>query len=614
MPVELAQYYRISASGGVNHALPNFREVKDDEYDHVENGTVRGGVVCTRPGIEWIPEFYPFDSIDQRALQFGKIQGSGYYGFARGALFVYAIDGHLFGLVPATGQIVNLNPSPVAPFSRTADFVYFEQRGDAILARSPHAATVIIEGRSSRYAIVGEVPPGLMMADGWGFLAAVDPDRRRLRISDHEMNPFPGVTPFTFNATADYYLGARSFTVPRRIGRITGMSFIPWASTDTGVGPLAVFGETGVVSYDLSAPRSEWAARDISSIILNKTGGVGHKAMTEWGNDLWFSDQFGRIRQLRTASTDEATRRVRHTDKRVFRYYTDDKDDPSLRRWRNAVVFDNRIFTTILPQVRWIEDEKQDRFSVYHQAMLVWEGDVTATTDLTSERDIWAGLWTGIRPAMLDVGLVSESEDDSGEEWCVALSVDSDGRNRFYRITKSATDDTAPWRDVPRRKRIKMTVVGGAHEFGAPFARKSIDEALLHLSDMRGKLDFEARAVPDRRPDALPWFETRDASTQCLQLGCTLAEAMPDNMVPIKSTVFDSKASGPEGAKATSFYTFAPIFILDGHACIDSFAIDPKRSGKMDTRHNLKCDYPEVDCRACSYPLVSYDALTTPPD
>ncbi len=602
----------------MNYGVDNHRELREDEFAHLENVTVRGGVPRNRPGYHWIQEYFN-DPADQRIFQQGKYQGSSYYGFASGALFVYAVDGNLFGLDPVTGAVTKVNPFEGRPFSRTADFVYFEERDQHLICQDGINTPVILTGTSSRLARLDrqEVATGLMMADGWGYLVMADPDRRRLYISDHEADPLLPNPALTFTPESLYYRDAPYFTVPRRIGRITGVKFIPWTGTDTGYGPLAVFGETGVVLYDISLPRQQWVEQDISRIVLNRTGGIGHKAIAEWGNDLWFSDQHGRIRSIQGSQLSENAKRVKFLDWRVFRYYTDLREDPRLRRWRQMATFDSRVFCTILPDVYWINDEHPERYNVAHRGLIVSEAQISELTD-RQEVDVWAGIWTGINPLAIDTGLVTSGAEESGEEFCLILSRDSDRIHRVYRLTKEDPYDITWHKGAagPRKKQPKWTVQLRPTDFGLAFQAKQLRHAALRLADQVGVTKVKGQWVSDSRTRAIDWFTHYGGVAECMEFGCDLKPATTGVTPRIMAPKLVSDECDPAtGSRLDAFYHGSAIFTFTGAATLKDVALVPTQyvgEGENTNVVGVKPTDPPLLSEELP-PVVSYDALKAEP-
>jgi hypothetical protein len=618
----------LSYSGGVNAFAFNHREMGRDSLRHLVNGTVRNGWVQTRPHFECIVPTYE-SAEDKTVFETGKIQGSAYYRFGTETIMIYAIDGNLFSFDPIRKRVLNLNPESGRPFSKFADFVYFSTRAGYLVSGDGVSPQVITEGYASRLAVSAspnnEVPTGLMMADDWGRLAIVDPDRRRIRFSNHELDPDPAYKPLGFDEATDYYLNAAYFQVPDHIGRIVWIGFMPWLDTDTGAGPLAVLGERGMRYYDVSIDRGQWSTQDISGTMLPNIGGLSHRAQVARADTLIFSDQNGRIRNLKNARRDEQTLAVKRFDRKVYPYY--ERESRDLRRFRLAAEWNERVLVAVEPESVWIRDGENNspsRYNVRHRGLVVYNGEVT---ELSDERnlDIWDGLWTGIYPATLDTGSFGLSGAVMPEDLCIALSVDPDGINRPYVIRE---DGAGRYDIAPRnsdgdlgRKQIEMQIITRPLDFSArdtdySFELKKLDRGVIRIGERYGQTDLTGYVQSDQDYLSREWFSHKTNADHDLAFVtnsagvCEVQDGRPGHDPKLKLPA-DQKA-GKDPAHCTSlqaFYKASIRLVVTGWARIEEMMFDAVKQTDPDT-FNTQCHRPSTPERnyGCKPNLWGYNA------
>lgn len=617
----------LSYSGGVNAFAANHREMGFSSVRHLVNGTVRNGWVETRPHFECIVPTYESEE-DRATFETGKIQGSAYYRFGVEAVVVYAIDGNLFSFDPIKKRVLNINPPSGRPFSKYSDFVYFSTRAGYLVSGDGVSPQVITEGFSSRFAVSSppqnEVPTGLMMADDWGRLAIVDPDRRRIRFSNHELDPDPSYKPLGFDESTDYYLNAAYFQVPDHIGKIVWIGFMPWLDTDTGAGPLAVLGERGMRYYDVSIDRGQWSTQDISGTMLPNIGGISHRAQVARADTLIFSDQHGRIRNLKNARRDEQTLAVKRFDRKVFPYY--ERESQDLRKFRVAAEWNERVLVAVEPESVWLRDAEgnnQGRYNVRHRGIVVWNGEVTESAD---ERDnsVWDGLWTGIHPATLDTGNFGLSGTVIPQDLCIALSVDSDGKNRPYVIREDGAGkyDIAPRNSAGDlgKKRIEMQLITRQFDFSArdtdySFELKKLDRGIIRIGERYGQTDIDGRIQSDQDYLSREWFSHKTNADHDLQFAtnsdgvCELQDGRAHHDPKLKLPA-DTK-DGKDPAHCTSlkaFYKASIHLVITGWARLEEMMFEATKQTDPET-YNTTCSRPKAKRNyGCKPNLWGYNA------
>lgn len=490
-------------SGGMFSSGDNPHLTGPDQADALVNATVRRGWAEPRPRFKRVDVVWE-DRLAQQAFENGAVQGAARYDSDEGPRVVYAADGRLISFDPVAGTAALLRPGGVTrPFLQSAPFVYLQQRGRWLVAQDGLNTPVIVEGNAARFDTdpFGGIPVGTMMADGWNRLVVVAPDRERIYLSDHDMDP--SSTPLSFTDGARYFLNARFFQVPREIGRIVGVGFAPAFNFQDDLGPLVVFCERGTRAYSIQYPREEWIQRDISSTMLPTIGGCSHGGIVSRGNDMVFSDHNGRIQTFKVAISRRESVRIQPIDRGVHDVYA--REDAALRRWRKAERFDDRMLSTVWPE----RVRRPYGFAVRHRGFIVLEEDTA------SERPfVWAGVWTGVKPVEITVVQVQQSSYQSPEERCFIVSLDDDGANRIYELDREQGDDLMP---APRR--VPMTVFSRWMDWKTVFDPKRFLGASVHLGPIKGRVTVRGWWQTSGESPS-DWFVHHDAGPGCIQPGC----------------------------------------------------------------------------------------------
>lgn len=168
---------------------------------------------------------------------------------------------------------------------------------------------------TTRY--VPEVPIGLIMAYGQGRLFVSASNRVEFTAGDIIYGDINGSVGNILRWTENQYLAeGLSFRLSTNQGRINAMAFPTFQDTGAGQGELFVFGEYGVSSFQVSAPRSPvanvsgtttqpgWRDIQIQKIVLSGSGCTSQWSVINFTNgDMFYRDAVG-IRSYRNARGD----------------------------------------------------------------------------------------------------------------------------------------------------------------------------------------------------------------------------------------------------------------------------------------------------------------------
>lgn len=536
-------------AGGM-HLAGNPHVVGEDQAELLVNATVRRGWAEPRPSFSRVQVFWGHRHA-QHAFERGTIQGAARYDSDLGPRIVYAADGRLISFDPETGLAQLLAPNGITrPFLQHAPFVYMQQRGRWLVAQDGLNPPVVVEGDSARLDRdpFGGIPVGTMMADGWHRLVVVAPDRERIYLSDHELDP--SSTPLSFTDGARYYLNARYFKVPRDLGKIVSVAFAPSFNYQDDTGPLVVHCERGTRTYSIQYPREEWVQRDIATTMLPTIGACSHGAVVSRGNDMIFSDHAGRIQTFKAAVSRRESVRIGHIDQPVHGLYA--REDASLRRWRVSERFDGRVLTTVWPE----RVRRTGGHAVRHRGFVVME------EDYLSERPfVWAGLWTGILPVAVTVIGGKRLPMHSPQERCFAVSLDEDGVNRIYELGREPGPDR-----MPEPRRVPMWVFSRWMDWKSAFDLKRFAAASVQLGPVKGRVTMQgwwqtSDSVPEK------WFVHEDAGADCLRFEC------PGNRISHLFNPGRPRLNLPALPDPSAYYRARPIFRIEGETSLQETAI-----------------------------------------
>ena len=212
----------------------------------------------------------------------------------------------------------------------------------------------------TRYA--PEVPVGSIMGYGQGRIFVASPSRTSFTAGDIIYGDLNGSVKNILRWTENQYLAEGiSFRLPANQGRITAMSFPTFQDTAAGHGELFVFGEYGISSFQVSAPRASvvgangetlqpgWRDIQIQKIVLSGTGCTSSESVVNFTNgDMFYRDSVG-IRSYRNARADMQSYGQTPISAELSRIL--DQDPKTRLAWISAAHFEDRAIFTCSPQV-----------------------------------------------------------------------------------------------------------------------------------------------------------------------------------------------------------------------------------------------------------------------
>jgi hypothetical protein len=292
-----------------------------------------------------------------------------------------------------------------------------------------------------------------------------------------------------------------------KIGRITGLAFLPVQDTATGQGDLIAFCERGAVTFQVSAPRDQWKNTEAFQRILFDNIGATSESILSVNGDLFFRSREGNgIRTYRNARAEAGNYGQTPISAEI---------DPVLRQdtqWMldqvSLAYFDNRLLMTCLPKQlpRRATDQTQADTFATQPIPTIYEG--IAVLDFNSSSvgrgktaAVFDGVWTGIRILKLVQGTFD------GDPRCFAVCFHEDDTGRrieLWEITKNDEYDTP----VEGKRRITAGIVTKAFNFRDEMSLKKLIRCDLWFDDLGGGSDYPFECELAYRPDDYPNFTT----------------------------------------------------------------------------------------------------------
>ena len=301
-----------------------------------------------------------------------------------------------------------------------------------------------------------------------------------------------------------------SFAPTGKVGRITGLVFLPVQDTATGQGDLIAFCERGAVTFQVSAPRDQWKnLQGFQRVLFDNIGSTSDNIIPING-DLFFRSREGNgIRNYRNARADAAGYGQTPVSAEI---------DPVLKQdtqWMldqvSFVNFDNRLLMTCLPKQfprRAANDSQAEEYAAepvptLYQGIAVLDFN-SVSTGRGKTAAVFDGVWTGLRIYKL----VQGTFDGKPRCFAVCLHEDETGRrNEIWEITQDDEFDTP----VEGPRVINASVVTRAMDFRDNMSLKKLLRCDLWFDDIGGGPDNVFSCNLSYRPDDYPNFTTWQA-------------------------------------------------------------------------------------------------------
>lgn len=450
-----------SALGGVSSAVdPRF--LNSSQIAWGKNVVVRGGFPGTRPAFR-----------ERLVLPAGIVQGAKYFSVQNG-MIVVSIAGNLYrlriGNETFSAEIIPLD------FRNSANLTqcWMCQTVESLIVQDGQSDPIIYNGSSARRANRAEfeVPLGRQMAYGNG----------RLWVAINQFNVVAGdirtqAYQSELKFTETTYLsggGALYFSTG-----VNGLAFVPTVGGGD-YGTLMIFGTdfAETVRADISS-RDLWAQMPgFSSVAFRNIGCASQDSIVEVNQDLYWRDNEGGIRSLRSASSDELGPGNAPISREVSRVV--DYESHQYLGTASGIYFDNRLLMTGSPYLN-------TQAGVSFKNLISLDFAPISTMSGKSA-PVYDGAWEGLGVAQL----VSGKFD--GRNRAFAISSDQDGNNRLWEIMATKTSDLylgcADSDVVKIEQPILSQVEYSRRNFGDPRNRKRLIRCDVYVTNLSSGADL----------------------------------------------------------------------------------------------------------------------------
>jgi hypothetical protein len=317
---------------GVNSAVrPDL--IGQNQLAWMTNGSVRDGKPRTRIGLA-----------QRLILPAGKFQGAGFFSANEGML-VLSIGGLLSRVMLVGNDYVGESIPLGFANASNLDEVWMCETPSGFVIQDDQSDPILYDGNTTLRSdpSSAQIPIGSAMAYGNGRLWMVVKERRNLKAGDI-YDGTPG-SEWLFTET-QYLLGGGAFYFPYDL---TGLAFLPVNNTATGYGSLMVFGHRSLVSM-----RAEVTERDLwqiipgfQTIVLDGIGTPSHHSITRVDQDLYFRDEEGQVRSIRSAAQEAQGPGNTGLSREIARVV--DYETASQLRLVSGVYVKNRLLFTAAP-------------------------------------------------------------------------------------------------------------------------------------------------------------------------------------------------------------------------------------------------------------------------
>ena len=298
-----------------------------------------------------------------------------------------------------------------------------------------------------------------------------------------------------------------SFAPTGKVGRITGLVFLPVQDTATGQGDLIAFCERGAVTFQVSAPRDQWKnTQGFQRVLFDNIGSTGESIIPVNG-DLFFRSREGNgIRSYRNARAEVGSYGLTPVSAEIDPVLN--QDTPWMLDLVSFANFDNRLLMTCLPRryPRRASDQATADIYATQPVPTLYEGLAvldfqSSSTGRGKAAAVFDGVWTGLRIHRLTQGVFD------GDPRCFAICFHEDDtgrRNEVWEITRNDEYD-AP---VEGARVINASIVTKAYDFRDNMSLKKLLRCDLWFDDIGGGPDNIFTCSLAYRPDDYPNFTT----------------------------------------------------------------------------------------------------------
>lgn len=273
-----------------------------------------------------------------------------------------------------------------------------------------------------------------------------------------------------------YLAGGGNFVVPGTVGDIRFMRFTATLDASLGQGPLQVGTPNTIFSCQSPVDRLTWQAltNPILTESLITNGGLGQNASIVANGDIVMRSIDG-IRSLVLARRDFATWGNVPQSREVQRVV--DLDDTNLLQYASAIVFDNRLLMTALPQ--------SGPLGTFHNGLYALNFDPISTLR-GKAASIYDGLFTGVNVLQLVNGIIN------GVQRALAFTYNTDsGSIELWEILTTNDKNSFDNDSQPIAWSFETATLFQNVKGKGKFDQIELLDCEIYLKDLRGVVNFQ---------------------------------------------------------------------------------------------------------------------------
>lgn len=492
----------IALDGGMNSGRHPY-DLQRNQAALLINQTVRGGRLKQRDGWRKLNLVWDESILDNNFVKVARFQGATPYSprAINGDPFLVAsIAGRQFKFridEPFTVTEITIVSNPGPPILYDSNFalakqVWWAQAEEFLILQDGFSRPWIFNGATARRAIPGrEIPGGTITEYAMGRLWIVRNNRRSFVAGDLVFGasgtPLYGYRDAVLKYTENDFLNeGGSFAVPVNAGAINAVRALTTLDTSLGQGPIIFLTTNGGFTVNAPFDRTIWKDLQypIQTVSLGSPGALNQNGTVPINSDLWFRSPDG-LRSFIAARRDFGGWSNVPMSSEMQRIL--ERDTKWLLTYGSAVVFDNRLLFTVMPETAGDRGYTHCGLGVLDFHLISGLHDRLPPA--------YDGLWTG-----LHVHQILVTQDQGGRNRCFAF-VAGDDELELWELDTHLTHDKWSVSDLRRISRRTET-----KQFD--FSQRGLVELIgcdIALDDINGTVDFVVYFRHDRSPCWNEW-------------------------------------------------------------------------------------------------------------
>lgn len=470
------------------------------------------------------------------------------------ALLLTYVGGAANATVAAGAPILSGGLQVTQVLSNPSDllFVHLFQAEIYVVALAEQQKPVFFDGSSARQAGVGEIPSSVLGVYAWGRIWFALPDRRTFGAGDIVYGPsgtpsLGGVDAILKVSENDFLNEGGFFAVPNNAGEITAMQPLATIDTSLGIGPILVGTTNSVFSVNAPVDRTTWKnlTYPIQTVSLLDYGPISPRGTIPVDNDLWFRSEDG-VRSFIIARRDTTAPGNTPLSHEVSPILA--KDTKELLFYGSSVLFNNRMFTTVSPNLT--------DGGITHDGIVAINFDALSSMR-GKQPPIWEGPQSGLKFLQVLRGRIADKER------CFAFVL-NEASDNLIELWELLPEGTGYYDTYVTVSGINSTLVRTPIQ-SVLETRRYTQPQLMQLRTAELYIDEivdEITLVIKFRPDEYPGWTTWATIHLCASVSqCTIPQPAPYSCVVFKpnARTYAARILLPEPSESCNTISAMPL-------------------------------------------------------